>query len=349
MKRTIIFFLAACLLISNNANSQDLLKKAGRAVINEIKNGSGGSSESVPEPEPPCSCNDAELVVSMGGSLKLDYKETNISVMDDGSLLMQDKISGNYFIVKNGTAEGPFQAGDTRIAGFENSDEEASMEQMLIRYKNYISRKGDKYVISFGGKTYGPYGEIRSFTLSVSKEKFAAMVVENVVVTEMDGKAMDEAMKKAKTDQEKMQLAMQYSQQMQQKIMGGGGPASITPKLVSNIPDASYDLSTQFGSMPDGKMKFDDILMVAYDKIYNLQGKQLMTLKSQHIGSRNIFINSANTAYATYNYGTLSFSDGKTLTDLFNPHLMKTNGQVYLAYMYYSPGKNALMRCKIAF
>jgi hypothetical protein len=32
---------------------------------------------------------------------------------------------------------------------------------------------------------------------------------------------------------------------------------------------------------------------------------------------------------------------------LFNPHLIKTGSQVYLAYTYYSPKKNAMMQCKI--
>lgn len=349
MKRSTIMLVTICLLFSYNAFPQDLLKKAGKAVASEILGSGGNSGSAKTDPEPSCACDDAELIVGFGGSLKLDYKETNISTMDDGSILLQDKMSGNYYIIKGGVTQGPFQAGDPEIAGFENPDEEMDKEQILIRYKNHISRQGDKYLITFGDSSYGPYGDINSFTISRSKDKFAAMVVENVVTTEMDGKAMDEAMKNAKSDQERMQLAMKYSQQMQQKMMAGGGPATMTPKLVTNIPDATFDLSSQFGAAPDGEMKYDDILMVAYDKIYNLQGKQVIALKSQHIGSKDIFVNTSNTAYAVYNYGTIMFSDGKTLTDLFNPHLIKTGGQVYLAYMYYSPKRNALMQCKISF
>jgi hypothetical protein len=326
-----------------------MLKKAGRAVANEILSDGSSSGSSKTDPEPSCACDDAEMVVNLGGSLKLDYKETNISTMDDGSILLQDKMSGNFYIVREGVTQGPFQAGDPKIAGFEDPGEEMNKEQLLLRYKNYLSKPGDKYLISFGGKTYGPYGDINSFTITKSKDKFAAMVVENVVVNEMDGKAMDEAMKNAKTDQERMQLAMKYSQQMQQKMMSGGGPAAMTPKLVSNIPDATFNISSQFGASPNGEMKFDDILLVAYDKIYNLQGKQVIALQNQHIGSETIFVNTSNTAYVTYNYGTLMFSDGKSLTDLFNPHLIKTAGQVYLAYMYYSPKRNALMQYKIPF
>jgi hypothetical protein len=349
MKRVIFCSVALSLIISFTAHSQVLLKKAGRAVANEVLGDGSSSDSSKTDPEPSCACDDAEMVVNLGGSLKLDYKETNISTMDDGSVLLQDKVSGNFYIVREGVTQGPFQAGDPKIAGFEDPGEEMNKEQLLLKYKNYLSKSGDKYLISFGGKTYGPYGDINSFTITKSKDKFAAMVVENVVVNEMDGKAMDEAIKNAKTDQERMQLAMKYSQQMQQKMMSGGGPGAMTPKLVSNIPDATFNLSSQFGASPNGKMKFDDILLVAYDKIYNLQGKQVIALKNQHIGSETIFVNTSNTAYVTYNYGTLMFSNGISLTDLFNPHLIKTAGQVYLAYMYYSPKRNALMQCKIPF
>lgn len=349
MKRTLILTLSVFFALSSGLHSQDLLKKAGKAVTNEILGSGNNSSGKAQDPEPPCACDDAELVVNLGGSLKLDYKETNISTMDDGSVLLQDKISGNFYIAKNGATEGPFRAGDPRIAGFESSDESDATDQLLIRYKKYISKSGDKYVISFGGKTYGPYAQISSFAIPLSNDKFAALVVENIVVSEMDGKKMDEAMKNAKSDQERMQLAMQYSQQMTQKVMAGGGPASMTPKLVSSVADAGYDMVSQGGSSPNGNMKFDDILLVAYNKVYNLQGQQILTLKNEHIGANTIFVRSSNNGYAVYNYGTLTLSDGKSYTDLFNPHLIKTGNQVYLAYMYYSPKRNALMQCRIPF
>jgi hypothetical protein len=351
MKRSIIIFAAICLAISTNVNSQNLLKKVGQAVVNEVT-GSGtntGAGSVKADPEPSCACDDAELVVGLGGSLKIDYKEANISTMDDGALLLQDKISGNYYIVKDGVTQGPFQAGDPKIAGFENGDDVKATDKLLLRYKDYINKNGDKYSIKFGGKTYGPFGQVTGFVINRAKDKFAALVVENVVVTEMDGKAMDEAIKNAKTDQERMQLAMKYSQQMQQKIMAGGGPSSITTKLVSNVPDVVYDPINQPGVSLNGNMKYDEILLPAYNKIYNLQGKVVLTLKNEHIGAENIFIKTDNSKYAIYNYGSIMFSDGKSLTDLFNPHLIKTSGQVHLAYMYYSPKRNAIVQCKIPF
>jgi hypothetical protein len=81
--------------------------------------------------------------------------------------------------------------------------------------------------------------------------------------------------------------------------------------------------------------------------VNDLSGKTLLKLKLDDASANNLFVNTSNTKYATYNYGTLKISDGTTYTDLFNPHLMKAGAQVYLAYMYYSPKKNSIMQCKI--
>jgi hypothetical protein len=83
--------------------------------------------------------------------------------------------------------------------------------------------------------------------------------------------------------------------------------------------------------------------------VMDLRGKKLISVKQQDIGNENIWINSNNTIYASYANGTLTMSDGKNLSDLFNPYLTKTDGKIWLAYMYYSPAKNAIMQCKISF
>ncbi len=348
MKRSIAFLVVLSLILSVPVNAQGLLKKVTGAMKDELL-GTSNKTNANQDPEPSCACSDAELVVGFGGKLKLNYKELTISTMDDGSILMQDRISGNYYVAKGGTTTGPFQAGDPRITGFENYDpDDTSMETAMKKYKGFISKSGDKYLITFGGKTYGPYVQINNFTVTKSKDKFAALVTENIVVNETEGKSMDEAIKNAKTDQERMDLAMKYTQQMQQKMMQGGGPGSITPKLVTNIPNTTFNPS--LGGTINGNMKFDDILVSAYDKIQNLQGKTLITLKQEHYGAPQIFVSSDNSRYAYTQYGGLMFSNSSTqLTDLFNPHLIKVGGTVYLAYMYYSPKKNALMQCKIAF
>jgi hypothetical protein len=159
---------------------------------------------------------------------------------------------------------------------------------------------------------------------------------------------MEEAMKNAKTDQEKMQLAMQFSQQMQQKMMAGGGPESTTPKLITNVAGVTYN--PLLGGVLNSKMKYDDLLYVAYDGVKDLMDNKVITIKPEHAHSQAVFISSGNNKYAWYNYGELNISDNKTYADLFNPQLVKgTDGKIYLTYMYYSPAKNAIMQCKILF
>jgi hypothetical protein len=182
-----------------------------------------------------------------------------------------------------------------------------------------------------------------------SKDKFAAIVVQNVPVSEADGKEMEKAIKNAKTDQERMELSMKYSQQMMQKMQEGGGPMSTMPTLVTNIAGVNYDPMKSVGGSLNNNVKYDDILLVSYDKIIDLSNKVLLTLKPDENGAKDLFVNTKNTKYAIYNYGTLKFNDGTSMSELFNPHLVKTNGQIFLAYMYYSPKRNAIMQCKIPF
>jgi len=348
MKKSILFFTVVILFSASSLQAQgDLLKKVTGSMKDELFGTRKGGSK---DPEPSCSCNDAEQIVNLDGNLQIDYKEMNITTMDDGSLLLKNRMNGNYYVARENSISGPFPAGDSRIAGFEETDDNMpAMEALVIKNKEYIKKTGEKYIINFRGKTYGPYSRIDNFVVTQSKDKFAATVVENVIAIEDESKKMEEAIENAKTDQEKMDLAMQYTMQMQEKMMEAGGPSGITPKLITNIPDAMDDLTGFLGGTIKGNIKYDDIFLVYYNKINDLKGKAIMELKPEHKGVSEIFLNSTDTKYAVYSYGSITLSDGKTLTDLFNPHLIKVGGQVFLAYMYYSPKKNSLMQCKIPF
>jgi hypothetical protein len=349
MKKSILFFLAVCFLTGTNINAQFSLKKITNSVTNQVL----GKTEAAPakqsnQPEPKCACDQPELILDLTGKLQIDYTELDISTMDDGSILLKDKLSGKFFIAKDAVTKGPYSEGDPEVAAFSNSTkEETGGNTLLVRYKDYLTKTGDKFLITFSGKKYGPYGQINNFVVTKSKDKFAALVVENVIATEDQGKMMDEAIKNAKTDQERMELAMKYSQEMQQKMMSGGGPTSILPKFVTNITGTTYDPST--GGTFNGDMKYDDILVTRYDGITDLKGNKVIAIKPEYAGSKNIFVNSSNTKYVVEGYGTLTFSDNTTLSDLFNPRLMKVDGKVYLAYMYFSPKRNAIMQCKMLF
>jgi hypothetical protein len=282
--------------------------------------------------------------------MQLMYSEITISVRDDGALLVKDRVSGDFYIVRSGNPEGPIKAGDPRLAGFENLND-ADRPASTDRWTNneYITSSGDKYTIKFLGKSYGPYGRINEFKVAKSKDKFAAIVVENAGISEAENKKLEAAIKNAKTDQEKMDLSMQYSQMMMQKMQQGGGPNAMLPKLVTNIPGTTYNPQESFGGTLNSNIKYDDILITTYDKVIDLSNKVVLNLKPEAQGAEELFVNTGNTKYAFYKFGTLTFNDGKTMSDMFNLHLMKTGAQVYLAYMYYSPKKNAIMQCKIPF
>ena len=100
----------------------------------------------------------------------------------------------------------------------------------LAKNKPYITKSGDKFLITFAGKKYGPYARIDNFTVSKSKDKFAALATENVIVTEDQGKKMEEAMENAKSDDERMELAMEYAQQMSEAHDSGGRTGKYTGK-----------------------------------------------------------------------------------------------------------------------
>ena len=353
MKKSILSLLAISLFLGIPVNAQvgRLLNKVSKSVTNQVTGKSdSGSKTTNQEPEPKCACEEPELILDLGGKLKLMYSEITINVRDDGAILVKDRITQDFYIVKDGNPEGPIKAGDSRLAGFVNIDD-ADRPKISNRWANneYITYSGEKYTIKFGGKSYGPYSTIDQFQVDKSKDKFAAIVVENAIYSEADSKKMEQAIKNAKTDQEKMDLSMQYSQQMMQKMQQGGGPSSMMSKLVTNITGATYDPLKSVGGTLNGKIKYDDILFTTYDKVIDLSNNVLLTLKPESQGAEALFVNSTNTKYAYYKFGTLTFSDGTTMSDMFNLHLVKVGGQVYIAYMYYSPKRNSIMQCKIPF
>jgi len=356
MKKSLLALAALCFIFSNPLESQGLLNKVKKAVSKEISGvvGDDNSKESSePGPEPACACDDAKLIMDLG-KFVIAYDEITICTKDDGSFLVYDKFGDKYYISTDGKSEGPYKEGDSKITGFCSDNTETVSEEKadfwMTKYPAYISRSGEKYLIKFSGKNYGPFALINDFAVSRTKDKFAAIVTENMVASEAQAKKMEEAMKNAKTDQERMDIAMKMSQQLQDQMISGGGPSSLQPKLVSNISGVTNDLlKFGAGAKLNGKAKLDDILVVSQDKIMDLKGNTSLKLSKDSYTVRNIFVNSSNTLYATYYSGTLTFSDNRTLSEVFNPYLTKTDGTVYLTYMYFSPGKSAIMQCTIPF
>jgi len=350
MKKALIVFVIFSFAVVHTAESQGLLNKVKGAVAREISGnaqGPAGKSTTAPVPEPSCACADARLILDLG-KFSLNYTEISISIKDDGKLLVRDKISGKFYIVKDGIQDGPYSADNAKVKEFDVEDDSDS-DDWTGRFRSYISKSGDKFIIKFNGKSYGPFAQLNDFAVSRSQDKFAAIVIENMLVSEDQGKKMEEAMAKAKSDQERMDIAMKFSQQMSQQMMQGGGTESIQPKLISNVPGAVYDAMTWMGGSLNSTLKYDEITVIAGDKVIDLSGKTLIKLNNDSYSYENMFLNSSNTKYAGYNYGTLTFSDKTKMSDLFSPYLMKKDGKVSLSYMYYSPAKNSIMQCLLPF
>jgi hypothetical protein len=176
------------------------------------------------------------------------------------------------------------------------------------------------------------------------------MVTQNVLMTEDESKKFEEELKNAKTQEEQIEITKKLAQQMQDRTIAGGTVETTGgPQLVTNISDAHYDLIQAQGGTLSPDIKYDDILIRSSYKIIDLHGKTLFNLEPETSSATAIFINSDNTKLASFKYGTLTFADKTSSSGMFNPYLTRVNGQVYLAYLYYSPKRNAIMQNKIPF
>lgn len=158
----------------------------------------------------------------------------------------------------------------------------------------------------------------------------------------------EELAKKAKTDQERMQISMQMSKEMSDKT-DKYGPQSDGPIFVSNIPAAKFDNALVYAANFYNSIKYGDIVTESSTVIYDLLGKKLLAYDYSECSPESMFISSDNSKYACYSEGKLTFSDKKEFNEVFNPYLLKEAGKGYLAYLYYSPKRNAIMQCKIPF
>lgn len=94
MKKSILLLLAIFLVFVNTVNAQGgLLKKVTNSMTDELL---GRKEKPKPEPEPTCACSNPDVIMDMGGKYKIDYKEVNISVKDDGRILIQDRLTSKY-------------------------------------------------------------------------------------------------------------------------------------------------------------------------------------------------------------------------------------------------------------
>jgi hypothetical protein len=229
--------------------------------------------------------------------------------MDDGSFLLRDGASDKFYILKGGVTQGPFDQEDPRIAGYQNFDLSGSNQD------DALGRY--KGILSKSGERY---------LIKMGGKTYGPFIdIQNFTVSRSGDKFG----------------VVAY---VPDKNYEGG-----VPKFITNIPNVTVDVINTMNAYMCGGIKYDEILVVMEDRIINLQGKTLFTIKPEMTNCDNLFINTSGTKYAYYDFGTLTFSDKTSLPYTFNPYLVKVGGTVFLAYMYYSPKRNAIMQCKIPF
>jgi hypothetical protein len=349
MNKSLILSLILCMLSITQSNAQlgRLMNNVKRSVAKELLNNDGNDSETAPEPS--CAREPADVIFNVG-KYDINYAECYVDVLEDGSVLLNDTPTHNYYISKNGVTEGPYKEDNAKVTRFKQALQGDENEDIITKYKDYISGKENKYMITFKGKTYGPYTNIGSFAVTKSGDKFVALVGDNPFLTSDEGAKLEEEMKNAKSDIERTQIAMRISKLMEEQLNSTGNFLGATvPKVISNVPNVTKDSLTILGSEFNSSMKYDDILLVSSNTIMDLSGKTLLTFDSSNCSPESMFVFSDNSKYACYKYGTLTFSDGSTLSELFSPHLVKHDGKVSLAYMYYSPKRKSIMQSEIPF
>ncbi len=228
MKKSLLMLISLCFLTVYPLESQGLLNKVRNAVAKEVigtNNDGSNSSSSKPGPEPDCARDDASLLIDLD-KYKIDYREITICEKNDGSILLKDRITGKYYLTKDGKTEGPLAENDPRAQECtevsEGTPNYQNTDAWVSGYPDYIVKSGDKYMIKFNGKSFGPYAIITDFAVSQTKDKFAAIVTENVIITEDQNKKMKEELENAKSDQERMDIAMKFSQQMSDQMLQTG-------------------------------------------------------------------------------------------------------------------------------
>lgn len=301
--------------------------------------------------EPSCACNPAELVINLTGK-SLKYTEVTFNLLGDGSFLLRDGATGNYYKVKDGITQGPLTVNDPDAAPYITEETSVVYDPLLTKFGKYITRKGDQYLITFKGKSYGPYYEIPAFHVTRSGEKFLASVNEKEPLG-LKLEKLNRSMGEAKTEEQRKEIELKQSELVQAELLAGDDPTASL-KMISNIPGAKFNAETPMMYF-NSDSKYNDIFRIEFDdngkmNYYDLTDRRILSIKQEMavMGDQH-FISSDNSKFAVYGNGTMTFSDGTTKSDLFNPYLTNIAGKLYLAYLYYSPARNSIMQCKIPF
>lgn len=350
--KTKLFFIALLLgsSIQLHAQFSKALSKLKDKVNTEILGTSEQQQTNKPggsQKEPECACNDGSFVLKFNDQYKINYKETQLCLTPDGKVLLQSRLtdgSNLYYISNRGQISGPYNENSPELKSFPCFDNEYNFP-----FEKYIIKQGNKSLIRFKGKEYGPFAEVNKFLVTKSGDKFVAMTIKDRMfsaINEEEAEKMNQA-----GEQERIAMAMQLgtkAQEEMQEQLKNGGELDIMPKLTTNIPNVKWDMMS--GDDIRTSMKYDEFCIVLGNQIKDLNGNTILTLKDNvDFNGDNLWISSDNKRYAWFEYGTLHFSDGKELNEVAEVGLQKDGNGICLSYFYYSPGEDAIKMCKIAF
>jgi hypothetical protein len=356
MKKTfllsIIFLLAGALNYSSQAQLGGLLNKVKNKVVDKALGNDSGSKTGNQAKEPDCATMNDKVVFEFDKGYKVDMTEITVCIQN-GDILLFSKLTGKYFVKKKNSEspEGPYEADNPEVTRFNCNTTVSSNDKkdFSIIYPEFVSHAGEKFLIKFGGKTYGPYATIMNFVVSDLKSKFVAMVIPDMMFTEKENQELEKESKNADnmTMEQKMAMARKIQDKMMQKTMNGT-PMDFQMKIISNVPNVSGTLGATV--MYSSAIKYDDIVCLGNGQIMDLTGKTIFTYDIQKVNPNDgLWLSSDNTRYVTYSYGLLKFSDGKECNQVFSPWLVKEGDKLFLNYLYYSPKRNAIMQISNSF
>jgi hypothetical protein len=355
MKRTfllsIIFLLAGALNYSSQAQLGGLLNKVKNKVVDKaLGNDSGKNGSQAKEPD--CATGNDMVVFEFDKGFKVDMTEITVCIQN-GDILLFSKLTGKYFVKKKNSdsPEGPYEPDNSEVTRFNCNSTVSSNDKkdFSLIYPEFVSRSGEKYLIQFGGKSYGPYAIIMNFVVSDLKSKFVAQVIPDMMFTEKESKELEKENKNADnmTMEQKMAMARKVQEKMMQKAASGNA-MDFSMKVISNVPNVSENLGATV--MYSSTIKFDEIVCLGAGQIMDLSGKTIFTYDMQKVNPNDgLWLSSDNSRYVTYSYGLLKFSDGKECNQVFSPWLVKEGDKLFLNYLYYSPKHNAIMQISNSF
>jgi hypothetical protein len=356
MKRTflllIIFLLAGALNYSSQAQLGGLLNKVKNKVVDRALGKESGDKTGNQAKEPDCATINDKVVFEFDKGYKMDMTEITVCIQN-GDILLYSKLTNKYFVKKRNSdsPDGPYEADNSEVIRFNCNSTVSSNDKkdFSLIYPEFVSRSGEKYLIQFGGKSYGPYAIILNFVVSDLKTKFVAQVIPDMMFTEKESKELEKESKNADnmTMEQKMALGTKVQQKMMQKATSGN-PMDFQMRVISNVPNVADNLGATV--MYSSAIKYDEIVCLGAGQIMDLSGKTIFTYDMQKVNPYDgLWLSSDNTHYVTYSYGLLKFSDGKECNQVFSPWLVKEEGKVYLNYLYFSPKHNAIMQISNTF